>query len=127
MTLRGRLKLWAADVKRDTYALYLGARDPRVPWAAKLLAIVVAAYAVSPIDLIPDFIPVLGYVDDLILIPLGIAFVVRLIPRDVLDDLRSQADIRFATTGPTSRAAAAVVITIWICLGLGLTYAFFMR
>ena len=60
MTLRGRLKLWAADVKRDTYALYLGAREPRVPWAAKLLAIVVAAYAISPIDLIPDFIPVFG-------------------------------------------------------------------
>ena len=75
-----RLRGWARDIKRDVHALYLSARDPRVPWYAKAVAVVVAAYALSPIDLIPDFIPVLGYLDDLILVPLGILLAVRLIP-----------------------------------------------
>ena len=73
-------KQWARTIKRDAHALYLAARDPRVPWYAKALAIAVAAYALSPIDLIPDFVPVLGYVDDLIIVPAGIALVIRLIP-----------------------------------------------
>src|SRR5215471_19208344 len=78
--MAGRLRGWAALIKRDVHALYLAARDPRVPWYAKALAAVVAGYALSPIDLIPDFIPVLGYLDDVILVPLGIVLVVRLIP-----------------------------------------------
>ncbi len=123
MTMRARLERWAANLKRDTYALYLGARDPRVPWAAKLLAAVVAAYAISPIDLIPDFIPVLGYLDDLILIPLGIVLVVRMIPSELMQDLRDQADTHFSASKPTSRAAASVVIIIWIILGFALIYA----
>ncbi len=108
-----RLKKWARDVKRDVLALYLAARDPRVPWYAKALAALVAAYALSPIDVIPDFIPVLGYLDDLILLPLGIAAVVRLIPDEVMADLRSQAEERILTR-PRSMAGAIVVILLWV-------------
>jgi uncharacterized membrane protein YkvA (DUF1232 family) len=78
--MRERLKRWAGTLKRDVHALYLASRDPRVPWYAKAIGIAVAAYAASPIDLIPDFIPVIGYLDDLIIVPLGIALVIRLIP-----------------------------------------------
>ena len=77
-------KQWARTVKRDAHALYLTARDPRVPWYAKGLAVAIAAYAASPIDLIPDFIPVVGYLDDLIIVPLGIALVVKLIPAEIM-------------------------------------------
>jgi uncharacterized membrane protein YkvA (DUF1232 family) len=125
VTSGSRLRQWAASIKRDTLAVYLGARDPRVPWGVKLLALAVAAYAISPIDLIPDFIPVLGYLDDLVLVPLGVFLVVRLIPRDVLHDLRKQADIRFASAAPTSRTAAVIVIVVWIVLGLWLIHAVF--
>jgi uncharacterized membrane protein YkvA (DUF1232 family) len=86
-----RLKAWARALKRDVVALWLAARDPRTPLAAKLLAGVVAAYALSPIDLIPDFIPVLGYLDDLLLVPAGIWLVVRLIPAELLAEFRAAA------------------------------------
>ena len=110
-----RLRGWARGIKRDVHALYLSARDPRVPWYAKAVAIAVAAYALSPIDLIPDFIPVLGYLDDLILVPLGILLAVRLIPPAVFAEHRMTA-----TTTPlqASRGAAAVIIAIWIGLAL---------
>ena len=108
-----RLKKWARDVKRDVLALYLAARDPRVPWYAKALAALVAAYALSPIDIIPDFIPVLGYLDDLILLPLGIAAVVRLIPDEVMADLRTQAEERILTR-PRSWVGASVVVLLWV-------------
>lgn len=108
----GRWRRWARIVKRDAHALYLAARDPRVPWYAKALAIAVAAYALSPIDLIPDFIPVLGYVDDLIVIPLGIALVVWLIPPEVMAQHRGRAAA--AQERPASNTAAAVIIIIWI-------------
>ena len=111
-----RLKGWAARFKRDIVALWLAARDPRVPWYAKLASGAVAAYALSPIDLIPDFIPVLGYLDDLILLPLAIAAIVRLIPPPVLSDLRAKAD-RFAER-PRSRWAAAMVTGLWILASL---------
>ena len=106
------IKQWARALKRDIHAVALAARDPRVPWYARALAIAVAAYALSPIDLIPDFIPVLGYLDDLILIPLGLWAVLRLIPADVLAEYRVIADAR--ATRPVSRAAAAVIVAIWI-------------
>src|SRR5262249_19115072 len=80
ITMLERAKLWARAIKRDVLALWIAARDPRVPWYAKALAMAVAAYALSPIDLIPDFIPVLGYLDDLVIVPLGILLVVALIP-----------------------------------------------
>jgi uncharacterized membrane protein YkvA (DUF1232 family) len=98
-------------------ALYLAARDPRVPWYAKVVAAVVAAYALSPIDLIPDFIPVLGYLDDLILVPLGIALAIRLIPPALLEEHRETAATRIANR-PTSRIAATLIISIWIVLAL---------
>ena len=90
---RDSWKQWARRLKRETYALYLAARDPRVPWYAKALAICVAGYALSPLDLIPDFIPIIGYLDDLILVPLGIALVIRLIPSEALADCRERAQV----------------------------------
>ncbi|MFN3624096.1 MAG: YkvA family protein [Hyphomicrobium sp.] len=111
----GRLRSWARSIKRDVHALYLSARDPRVPWYAKAIALAVAAYALSPIDLIPDFIPVLGYLDDLVLVPLGILVAIRLIPAEVLAEHRASAsDARL----PMSRGAATVIVAIWIGLAL---------
>ena len=107
-----RLKDWARIIKRDTYALYLASRDPRVPWYAKALAIVIVGYAISPIDLIPDFIPVLGYLDDVILVPLGILLVIRLIPADIIAQHREMATL--ASERPTSRTAAVVIVGIWV-------------
>ena len=107
-----RLRQWARALKRDVHAVYLAARDPRTPWYVKALALAVAAYALSPIDLIPDFIPVLGYVDDLLIVPLGIALVIRLIPADVLAEHRTLAAM--AQQRPASRAAAIVIVMVWI-------------
>jgi len=106
------LKQWSRLIKRDTHAIYLAARDPRVPWYAKALGIAVAAYALSPIDLIPDFIPVLGYLDDIIIVPLGITLVVKLIPADVMEEHRELATM--AQDRPVSRVGAAVIILVWI-------------
>lgn len=119
------LRAWAKGLKRDVVALWLAARDPRVPWYAKALAGLVAAYALSPIDLIPDVIPVLGYLDDLILIPLGIAAVLRLIPREVMQDLRGQADTLLER--PRSRAAAVVIVVVWGLLALALAWVAWRR
>ena len=110
------LKQRARELKRETYALYIGLRDPRVPWYARLLGICVIGYALSPLDLIPDFIPVLGYLDDLILVPLGIALVLKLVPEEVMADSRAKAETLLADGKPTSRVAAAIVIIIWILL-----------
>jgi uncharacterized membrane protein YkvA (DUF1232 family) len=89
--LRDRLKKWSKLVKRDVHALYLAARDPRTPWYVKALALCVAGYALSPIDLIPDFIPVIGYLDDLVIVPIGILAVVKLIPAEVMIESRAAA------------------------------------
>lgn len=105
-------KQWARAIRRDAHALYLAARDPRVPWLAKALAIAVAAYALSPIDLIPDFIPMFGYLDDLIIVPLGIALVVRMIPPSIMAEHRAAADA--AQHRPVSRGAAAIIASLWI-------------
>jgi uncharacterized membrane protein YkvA (DUF1232 family) len=112
-----RLQLWARTLKQDVVALYLAARDPRVPWYAKVVAACVVAYALSPIDLIPDFIPVLGYLDDILLVPLGIALAIRLIPPALLEEHRKTAAER-DTKRPTSRVGAAIIIGIWIALGI---------
>ena len=109
---RSPFKRWAHAVKRDVYAVWLAARDPRTPWYAKALALLVAGYAVSPIDLIPDFIPVLGYLDDLIIVPLGILLVVKLIPPDLMNEYREAASV--AVNRPVSRLAACVIVAIWI-------------
>ena len=92
--------------------VYFAARDPRTPWFVRILALIVAAYALSPIDLIPDFIPVIGYLDDLILIPLGLALVVRLIPAEVMASARQLA--RTASERPVSRGIAAAIVGIWL-------------
>lgn len=105
-------------MKRDVLALYLARRDPRVPWYAKALAIATAAYALSPIDLIPDFIPIIGYLDDLVLIPLAILLTVRMIPAQVIADLRSQAERQLAGRPPTSRVAGFVIVLVWVALVL---------
>jgi uncharacterized membrane protein YkvA (DUF1232 family) len=111
-----RLRDWAREIKRDVAALYLAARDPRVPWYAKAVALAVAAYALSPIDLIPDFIPVIGYLDDVVIVPLGIVLAVQLIPADILAEHRATASE--LGERPTSRAAAVVIVAIWIGLTL---------
>lgn len=102
----------ARALKRDTYALYLAARHPRTPWYAKVLAATVVAYALSPFDLIPDFIPVIGYLDDLVIVPLGIAAVLRLVPADVLAECREQAQRRMQR--PVSWIGAAFMIAVWL-------------
>ena len=110
--MTGRLRQWARAVKRDVAVLALAARDPAVPLAAKLLAGAIAAYALSPIDLIPDFIPVLGLLDDLLLVPAGIWLALRLIPPEVLADLRERAEAQAQL--PRSRVAAAVIVGLWV-------------
>ena len=113
-----QLRQWARTLKRDITALYLAARDPRVPWYAKAVAACVAGYALSPIDLLPDFVPILGYLDDLILVPLGIMLAIRLIPAPVLSDLRRTAADQLARR-PTSWIGAIAIIGIWlVCAAL---------
>jgi uncharacterized membrane protein YkvA (DUF1232 family) len=123
-----RLKEWARIVKRDVHALYLASKDSRVPWYAKVLAVAVAGYALSPVDLIPDFIPVLGYLDDIIIVPLGILLVVRLIPPEVMAEHRETAAA--AQERPVSRTAGIVIVVIWAAgaafLGW-LAYRYFVR
>jgi uncharacterized membrane protein YkvA (DUF1232 family) len=101
-------------LKQNTYALYLASRDPRVPWVAKLVVGVVVAYALSPIDLIPDFIPILGYVDDILLLPLGIALAIKLMPREVWAECTERARTPMAAELPRSHMAATVIAIIWI-------------
>ncbi|MCB5174942.1 YkvA family protein [Microvirga lenta] len=117
-----RLRNWARTVRTDAVALSLAVGDRRVPWYAKLAAAVVAAYALSPIDLIPDFIPVLGYLDDVILVPLGILLAVRLIPAPVMEELRAEARAR--AERPRSRAGALAVVALWVAAAAFLIWAF---
>jgi uncharacterized membrane protein YkvA (DUF1232 family) len=110
----GRLERLARRLKVEIYALYLAYRDPRVPWYARVFAALVVGYAFSPIDLIPDAIPVLGYLDDLLIVPLGIALAIRMIPLPVLAECREEA--RNAKDRPVNKVAAVVVVAIWITL-----------
>jgi len=109
----------ARALKRETYAVYLACRDPRVPWYGRVLAACIVGYAFSPIDLIPDFVPVLGYLDDLILIPLGIAFVLRAIPPEVMAECREKAAIAMAGGKPRNWIAGGIIVFIWIGLAVG--------
>jgi len=113
-TLLDKLKHQARILKQNVLALYLAYKDPRVPWYAKLVAICVVAYAFSPIDLIPDFIPVLGYLDDLILVPLGVALALRLIPKHILEEYRAQAKELRKNRKPKNWFIGALFIAIWI-------------
>jgi uncharacterized membrane protein YkvA (DUF1232 family) len=114
------LRKWAKELKQQTLVVYFAARDPRTPWPVRLLALLVAAYALSPIDLIPDFIPVLGYLDDLLLVPLGLVLVLRLVPRQVMLDAREKAAA--AADRPVSRAMAMAIVATWVVAigGIGL-------
>src|SRR5688572_22854006 len=125
MTIRDhvdRLRQWARRLRIDAHALYLAARDPRVPVAAKLVAAAVAAYAFSPIDLIPDFVPVLGFLDELVIVPLGIKLALRLIPADIMLECRARATA--IADRPVSRAAAAAIVAVWTLFTLLIAAAF---
>ena len=117
------MKSWEQIVRRDLHAAWLAARDPRVPWYAKAIALFVTAYAFSPIDLIPDFIPVLGFLDDLIIVPIGLWLAIRLIPPDVLQECRAAAEL--AGKEPVSKVGAAVVILVWLLLAVGAAVLFY--
>jgi uncharacterized membrane protein YkvA (DUF1232 family) len=114
MALLRELKKRAHHLKAETYSLYFAARDPRTPWYAKVVVGGIVAYALSPIDLVPDFVPVLGYLDDLVLIPMGIALAMKLVPSQVLAECRARAQETIQNGKPVSRVAGAVVIVIWL-------------
>ena len=116
MSWRATVTAWARGIKRDVVALWLAARDRRVPFHAKAVAAAVAAYALSPIDLIPDFIPVIGYLDDLLIVPLGIMLAVRMVPPALMAEFRAAATARLQR--PVSRAGAAAILALW-CAGAG--------
>ena len=116
-TFLARAKAWARAIKRDVVAVYIAAKDPRTPLPVKILAGAVAAYALSPIDLIPDFIPILGYLDDLIIVPIGLIIVLRLIPPDVLASARTQAGEYLSR--PKNYWAAAFIVVIWLLFAAG--------
>ena len=117
-----RLRTWAEAIKRDVVALYIAGRDPRVPWYVKLAAVAVAAYALSPIDLIPDFIPVLGYLDDVIILPVALLLVIKMIPAPLMAEFRQEAQRR--AERPTSRAGAILIVAIWIAAFVLAIWAF---
>lgn len=108
------IKEQARNIRAQTLAIYYAARDPRMPFFVRVLAILVAAYALSPIDLIPDFIPIIGLLDDIIIIPAGLALIMRLTPPSVMESARLQA--QEAAEKPVSYSAAAIIITIWLVL-----------
>lgn len=116
MLMLDNLKECVRHLKLEAYALYLASRDPRTPWPARYLAAGIAAYALSPIDIIPDFIPVFGYLDDIILIPLGITLSIKLIPHRVLDECRAKANDAITNGIPISRFTGTVIIMIWLSL-----------
>ncbi len=120
---KGAVAKWKQQVrelKQDVYALFLACRDPRVPWYAKAIAGLVVGYAFSPIDLIPDFVPILGYLDDLVLVPLGIVLVLKLVPAPVMEEFREQARVAMESESkkPVNWIAALVIVSIWLaCIG----------
>ena len=118
------IRQWARAVKRDAVALSMAARDPRVPFNAKLVALAVAAYALSPIDLIPDFIPVLGYLDDLVIVPAGILLAVKLIPPELMAEFRNLAS---RSDGPPAlgRWGAIVIVALWV-IGIAIALRWLM-
>jgi uncharacterized membrane protein YkvA (DUF1232 family) len=111
-----RLESWARGLKIEVYALYLAYRDPRVSWYARVFVAVIVGYAFSPIDLIPDVVPVLGYLDDLVVVPLGVALAIKMIPPHVLAECREKA--RDARDRPVNRVAAVVIVLVWIALAV---------
>ncbi|MHC4872220.1 MAG: YkvA family protein [Planctomycetota bacterium] len=117
-----KLKKHARHLKQETFTLFLASRDPRTPWYAKLLAASIVAYAFSPIDLIPDFIPIIGYLDDLIVIPIGIALVIKLVPESILADCRLKAKDEIQNRKPVSWFAGGLIIALWLLIALFLVF-----
>ena len=111
--MRDSLRQWARTLKRDVHALYLAARDPRVPWYAKVAAIAVAAYALSPIDLIPDFIPIIGYLDDVLIVPVGVMLAVKLVPAELMSEFRAAASSAEGERA-LGRCGATVIVLLWV-------------
>ncbi len=107
-------KVKSDELKKEVYALYLASKHPRTPWYAKVLAALIIGYALSPFDLIPDFIPVVGYLDDLIIVPLGIALLIKIIPRDILEECRAKAEAELSRKKPKSWVAAIIIVLIWL-------------
>ena len=125
MSINSSLSAWAKRIKRDGVTLWFAGKNARTPWYAKALGLFVVAYALSPIDLIPDFIPVLGYVDDVLLLPSLIWLTINLLPSDVIAECRGQADERVTTRGvkPTSKVGAALIVLLWLLACWGAWYA----
>lgn len=121
--MRSRLAQRLQALKREAYALAIAARDPRLPWTARIVIALTLAHTFSPIDLIPDFIPVLGQLDDLVITPLGIALALRLTPPEILVEARARAETEIARGKPVSRVGAALVILIWVALAIALLLA----
>ncbi|MBI5897444.1 MAG: DUF1232 domain-containing protein [Desulfobacterales bacterium] len=120
-----KLKQRARQLKAETLALYLAARDPRTPWYAKVLVAGIVAYAFSPIDLIPDFVPILGYLDDLILIPMGVALAIKLVPHSVMTECRARAAESTQNGKPVNRIAGGIIVAIWLAFtGLCVGWAY---
>jgi uncharacterized membrane protein YkvA (DUF1232 family) len=116
MAILTSLRERARHLKAETFALYLAARHTATPWYAKLMVAAIVAYALSPIDLIPDFVPILGYLDDLVLIPLGVTLAVKMIPPAVMSECRARAQEVIANNKPVSRVAGVVIVLIWLTL-----------
>jgi len=109
-----KLRVWARQVKQEAWAVYLALRDPRTPWAARILGALVVAYLFSPFDLIPDFVPILGYVDDVLIVPFGLWLTIRLIPADVMQEMRARAETERPTHKPVIGWGGALVIGLWV-------------
>ena len=118
------LRAWARALKRDVVALWIAARDPRVPWHAKALAAFLTAYALSPIDLIPDFIPILGLLDDLLIVPAGIWLCLKLVPTELMAEFRARADVQ---ARPKSYFAAAFIVALWLAAAALLAWLWLRR
>lgn len=120
-----QMKMWARQLKKKVFILYFAYKDNRTPWYAKLFAICVVAYAFSPVDLIPDFIPILGYVDDVILVPLGVMIALKLIPSMVIQDCTIQAAERIHGGKPKNWLVGSLIILVWIIAALWISIALY--
>jgi len=129
MSISSKLKVWAKRIKRDGVTLWFASKNEHTPWYAKALGVFVVAYALSPIDLIPDFIPVLGYLDDVLLLPGLIWLTIKMLPSDVLAECRKQADEWMEQKGakPTSKAGAVLVVIVWLTISAGAWFWFKSR
>jgi uncharacterized membrane protein YkvA (DUF1232 family) len=117
-TFMERWKAWARRLEIEEYALFLAYKDPRTPWYAKIFTAMLVGYALSPIDLIPDFIPVIGYLDDLVIVPLGTLVAIKMIPAQVMEESRAKSKQMIAQGKPINKMAAAVIVVIWVGLAV---------